>query len=70
MEDMKVMMGAAELADLFGVSARQIELLTRHGVLENRGTTRRLLFDVAEATREYCNFLQSGVSLRDWCPDV
>ena len=61
---------AADLADLFGVSMRQVELLARAGVLVNVGTSRALRFRLVDACQQYCTYLLSGASLREWCRDV
>lgn len=66
----QVTASTSDLSDLFGVSDRQIELLAHAGVLENIGTSRAMRFRLVDACQQYCTYLLSGVSLRDWCKDV
>ena len=61
---------SAQLAKLFGVSERQLEKLTADGVPESCGTARALRFDLQVVVPQYTAFLQSGTSLREWCPDT
>ena len=64
----QVAVSTSDLADLFGVSTRQIELLANGGVLENIGSTRAMRFRFVDAVRHYTVYLMSGASLRDWAP--
>ena len=68
MEDYIV--STAQLAELSGISDRQIEKLVSGGVLEHCGSERAYRFDLATAVRQYAAFLMSGISLRDWAPDA
>lgn len=57
------------LADLFGVSERQIERLVAGGVLDHIGTGRAYKFDLTVVVQQYATFLTSGVPLKDWAAD-
>lgn len=59
-----------DLSALFGVSTRQVELLANGGILENIGNLRAMRFRFVDACQQYCSYLLSGVSLRDWAPDT
>lgn len=59
-----------QLADVFGVSTRQIENLVTAGVIEQVGTAKSFRFDLFTVVPQYATFLMSGESLRDWCADV
>lgn len=59
-------LNSGQLANLFGVSPRQIELLVAVGVLDHCGTAKNFRFDLETAVSQYITFLQSGSSLRDW----
>lgn len=59
-----------QLAKLFGVSERQIEKLVTGGVIESCGTAKALRFDLQVVVPQYAAFLQTGISLREWCPDT
>lgn len=59
----------SKLADLFGVSERQIQRLVKAGVIEtcNNGEHPRL-FDLTVVVGQYATFLQSGIPLHQWAP--
>lgn len=61
----------AKLANLFGVSERQIQRLVKAGVFEpcNDGA-RPYLFDLTVVIRQYATFLQSGIPLHQWAPNA
>lgn len=61
---------SSELADIFGVSERQIERLVAGGVLEQIGTGKAYRFALETVVPQYAAFLMSGISLRDWAPDT
>lgn len=59
---------SVELAEIFGISERQIERLVSGGVLEQIGTEKAYRFNLETATQQYAVFLMSDVSLRAWAP--
>lgn len=60
---------SAELAEIFGISERQVERLVSGGVLEQIGTGKAYRFDLETVVRQYAVFLMCDISLRDWAPD-
>lgn len=65
----RFVVSSAELAEIFGISERQIERLVSGGVLDQIGTGKAYRFDLETVVPQYATFLMSGVSLRDWAPD-
>lgn len=61
---------SAELAEIFGISERQVERLVSGGVLEQIGTERAYRFDLETVVPQYAVFLMSDISLRDWAPNA
>lgn len=64
----QLIVSSADLAEIFGISERQIERLVVGGVLEQNGTERAYRFDLETVVPQYAAFLMSGASLRDWAP--
>lgn len=60
---------SAELAEIFGISERQVERLVSGDVLDQIGTGKAYRFDLETAVQQYAVFLMSDISLRDWAPD-
>lgn len=67
---MEFVVGTAELADVFGVSQRQIQNLVAAGVITNAGSAKAYRFDLREVVPQYAAYLMSGESLASWCGDV
>lgn len=65
----QTIVSSAELAEIFGISERQVERLVSGGVLDQIGTGKAYRFDLVTAVRQYAAFLMSDISLRDWAPD-
>lgn len=66
----QLIVSSSKLAEIFGISERQVERLVSGGVLEQIGTGKAYRFDLETAVRQYAAFLMSGVFLRDWAPDA
>lgn len=66
----KLVLNSAQLAELFGVSTRQVELLVAGGVLESCGTEKAYRFDLEIVVPQYAAFLMSGSPLKNWAPDT
>ena len=65
----QTIVSSAELAEIFGISERQVERLVSGGVLEQIGTVTAYRFDLETVVPQYAVFLMSDISLRDWVSD-
>lgn len=66
----QLIVSSAELAEIFGISERQVERLVSGGVLDQIGTGKAYRFDLETVVPQYAVFLMSGASLRDWAADT
>lgn len=69
--DKNYIVSTDELAEIFKVSARQIQYFVQYGIIEPVDLkSKAFKFDLFTVVPQYCTFLSSKIPMNHWTMDV